>query len=220
MSDLIMKLKAFDLKENFITFPFYIILNPFKGFNDLKYEKRGRTYFPIVMMILLSLFAICDELYKGFVLSGYYTKDRYINTPYTILISLGPVLLFVIANWSITAITNGIGKLKEIFMVYAYALYPKILLSTIGLMISNFIIVDEIAFSTFFYSFGTVAFAFYLFIGLIIIHEYSFTKAIAMILLTVLSMTIIVFILALFMSLINEVFMFFYTIYTEIRLKI
>lgn len=215
------EIKKVDFKEEFINYPFYIISSPFKGFSDLKYEKRGKSYFAVVMMAVISVLAIADALYKGFVLSGgYYTENKQINTIYLIFMSIAPVALFVVANWSITCITNGNGKMRDIFMVYAYALYPKVLLSIIGLITSNIVTMDESAMAIFFYSFGSVAFAFYLFIGLITIHEYNFTQGIVMILFTIVSMCIIVFVIALFLSLSNEVIVFFRTIYQEIMLKL
>lgn len=221
MDGWIKALKKVNIKEDFFNYPFYIISRPFKGFSDLKYEGRGKLYFAVVMMVLISLFAICDELYKGFVLSGgYYAEEKRLNTPYLIIMTLAPVALFVVANWSVTAITNGTGKMKDIFMVYAYALYPRLLLAIIGLIVSNIVAADETAFAVFFYTFGMVAFAFYLFVGLIIIHEYTFTQALLMIALTVVSMSIIVFVLALFLSLSNEVIVFFKTVYQEIALKL
>ncbi|HHY82081.1 MAG TPA: hypothetical protein GX505_05300 [Clostridiales bacterium] len=223
MNSLIRVIKSvdLDLKENFITFPFYIISRPFKGFSELKYENRGKHYFAYVMMVLMCLFSIMNELYRGFVLSGgYYVENKTVNTPYVILMTLAPVALFVTANWCVTAITDGNGKMIDIFMVYAYAAYPKLLLSIIGLLVSNIVAVDEAAFASFFYSFGSVAFAFYLFIGLIVIHEYTFTKSIIMIILTIAAMSIIVFVIALFLSLSNEVIVFLRTVLKEVTLRL
>lgn len=214
-------LQKIDFKEEFINYPFYIISSPFKGFSDLKYEKRGNSCFAVVMMVVISILAIADNLYKGFVLSGgYYTENKQINATYIILMAIAPVVLFVVANWSITCITNGNGKMRDIFMVYAYALYPKVILSIIGLIASNIVTMDESALALFFYSFGSVAFAFYLFIGLIIIHEYNFTQGILMTIFTIVSMCIIVFVVALFLTLSNEVITFFKTIYQEIMLRL
>ena len=221
MVSIVEKLKRVDLKEDFITWQFYLISHPFKGFGELKYENRGKPYFAVVMLFLACLFSICDELYKGFVLSGgYFAEDKIINTPYIIFMTLAPIALFVAGNWSITSITDGNGKMKDIFLVYAYASYPKLWLDVTGLIISNIVTGNEAAFATFFYTFGTVAFVFYLFVGLIVIHEYSFTQAVRMILFTVAAMCIIVFVLALFLSLANEVFVFFKTIYREITLRL
>ena len=40
MNILFQNLRVTDLKEDFITFPLYIISRPFKGFSDLKYQNR------------------------------------------------------------------------------------------------------------------------------------------------------------------------------------
>lgn len=219
MNALIQKLKAVNFKEDFITFPFYVISRPFKAFGDLKYENRGNPFFAVVMILLLCIFSILDSTYKGFIMTGYYTENVVINTPYLLLMTIAPVVLFIIGNWSVTTITNGSGSLKEIFMVYAYACYPKLILDVIGLILSNVVTVEEAAFSTFFYAFGTVAFMFYLFIGLVMIHEYTFTKSLLMVLMTILAMCIIVFVLSLFITLTNEVYVFFNTVFKEIAMR-
>jgi len=220
MNVLVENLKEVDLKEDFITYPLYIISRPFKGFSDLKYENRGKLYFAITMLILMCVFNICNETYKGFVLTGYYVENKIINTPYVILMTLAPAVLFIVSNWCVTAVTNGNGTMKQILMVYAYASYPRLFLNIIGLILSNIVIAEEAAFSIFFYSFGTVAFLFYLFVGLIVIHEYSFTKALAMVVLTIGAMCIIVFVLALFIALSNEVITFFSIVFKELTMRL
>lgn len=212
--------KRVDLKEDFIKYPFYIMSSPFKGFSDLKYENRGKTYFAVVMVILMCFFNIYDELYKGFVLSKYYTDNKTVNTLYIVFMTVVPIILFVVANWSVTAVANGSGKMKEIFMVYAYASYPKLLFSLIGLILSNFVTLEEAAFATFFYYFGTIAFMFYLFVGLVVIHEYSFTQSVLMIIMTVIVMCIIVFVAALLLALSNEVIVFIRTVVEELNMRL
>ncbi len=220
MNILFQNLRVTDLKEDFITFPLYIISRPFKGFSDLKYENRGKLYFAITMMVLMCLFNICDETYRGFVLTGYYMKNKIINTPYIIVMTIAPAILFIVSNWCVTAVTDGNGAMKQILMVYAYASYPRLFLNIIGLILSNLVTAEEAAFSIFFYSFGMVAFLFYLFVGLIVIHEYSFTKALLMVVLTVGAMCIIVFVLALFMALSNEVITFFSIVFKELTMRL
>lgn len=209
-----------DLKEDFIKYPFYIISRPFKGFSDLKYENRGKMYFALMVVILMCFFNIYNEMYKGFVLAEYYTENKTVNTIYIVFMTIVPIILFVIANWSVTAVANGSGKMKEIFMVYAYASYPKIIFSLIGLILSNFVTVEEAAFAMFFYSLGTVAFLFYLFVGLVVIHEYSFTQSVLMIVMTVIVMCIIVFIVALLLALSNEVIVFIRTVVEELTMRL
>lgn len=207
------------IKNDFITFPSYIIWSPFKGFDDMKYYRMGKLHYAYVMMAVYCLFKMCDTLFKGFAFTMYYAETRYINVPYMALMTVTPVALFVVGNWSITAITDGKGRLREIFMVYAYALYPKIILSVIGLVISNVITVDERVFATFFYAFADICFWIYLFVGLIVIHEYTFTKAVIMMVLTFVSMAIIAFVAALLSSLWGEFATFIQVVFTELRMK-
>ena len=51
-------------------------------------------------------------------------------------------------------------------------------------------------------------------------HQYTFTKTIVCIILTVIGMLLILFLLVLLMSLFQQVWLFFYTIYTEILYRI
>jgi hypothetical protein len=160
-----------------------------------------------------------QRTYTGFSVSRYYEPDHIISVPYIMLMTLAPVLLFVAGNWSITSISDGKGTAKEIIQVYAYALYPRIILTFAGILISNFVTKEESAFATFFFIFGSVMFYFYLFIGLVVIHEYSFAKSIVMVLQTILAMLIIVFVMALFSSLVNELIQFIITIVYELRMR-
>lgn len=213
--------KKLNFKEDFIDFPFYIISRPFKGFSDLKYENRGKTYFAVVMLIVLCFFSICDEMYRGFVVLGYHRANKVIDTFYVLIMTLTPNILFIVANWCVTTITDGNATIKEIFMVCAYAAYPQFLLKTIGLILSNIVTINGVAFSTFFYAFGTVVFVFYLFIGLLTVHEYLyFTDALKMFIMTILAMCIIVFLLALFITLLNEVIVFISTVIKELSLNL
>ncbi len=208
------------LKRNFIDFPLYVISSPFKAFDDIKYQNMGKKHFAVVMLLLFVVYNICDQVFKGFIVAKYYVKTPFINIPYTAAISLLPILLFVVANWSITSITDGKGKMKEILIVVTYALYPKIILSFIGLILSNVVTIEEVAFVDFFMSFGNVAFGLYLFIGLVIIHEYTFTKSVVMVILTIFSMLIIVFVIGLLLSLSTEVYFFFYTVFKELMIRL
>ena len=138
-----------------------------------------------------------------------------VNLPVVLTLTYSPIILFCLANWSITTLTDGKGNLKEIFMTYAYAMYPSVICVLIGIGLSNIVTVNEAQFAVFFFSFGMVLMYAYLFIGLIMIHEYSLVKAFLMVVLTVLAMLIITFVFALFFSLFSNVLFFFETIYFE-----
>ncbi|MDR1663536.1 MAG: hypothetical protein LBR83_01245 [Clostridiales bacterium] len=213
------KTRAGVIAENFLRTPLYILSRPFKGFYDMKYLRRGRTHFAVAMLALLCLSAIMEETYTGFAVSWEYEPDHIISVPYVMLMTLLPVLLFIAGNWSVTSISEGKGTARDILHVYAYALYPKLILTFIGILVSNFVTKEEGAFAVFFFVFGTVVFYFYLFIGLVVIHEYSFFRSLLMVLQTIFAMLVIIFVLALFASLVNELRMFVVTIIYELRMR-
>jgi len=68
------------------------------------------------------------------------------------------------------------------------------------------------------FAFGTFLQYFFLFIGLVVVHEYTFLKAVLMVFLTVLAMLVITFVLALMFSLFSNVIMIFWTVVMEINL--
>lgn len=205
------------IKEIMLDFPLYIISHPFKGFDEVKSLKRGNIYYSISILIIFGLVAVFRQLNTGFVVSNFFTDTPHINIFEVLLFTYSPILLFCIGNWSITSITDGKGTMKEIFLIYTYALYPLIFMMFIGTVASNFITLNEIAFVNFFFAFGQILFFFYLFVGLVMIHEYSFTRALSMVVLTILAMMIIIFVLSLATSLVSELISFFFTVSYELE---
>ena len=205
------------LVQTLFKFPFYIVTHPFKGFDDMKTEGKHRMFYSIVALVGLLIATIIKQAYLGFAVTGIYSQTPNINIIWTLVVVYGPIILFVVANWSITSITEGKGTAKEIFYTYCYSLYLNIFCILIATFLSQFVTLNEVAFATFFITFGQASSLFYLFIGLIIIHEYTFSKAVLMVVMTILSMMVITFIGALFFSLLNNVFNFFYIIFSELH---
>lgn len=207
------------VKETMLDFPLYIISRPFKGFDEMKNLKRGDMRYVIAILIIHGLVALSSEAGMGFIITEFYEATPVVYIPYILTMAYAPIALFVIANWSVTTITDGKGSLKYILMAYAYTLFPYIICRLIGLALSNYVTLNEAAFATFFLVFATVSQYFYLFIALIIIHEYTFTKAVLTVILTIIAMLIITFVIALFISLASEVVMFALTVYQEVIAK-
>ncbi|MCL2014721.1 MAG: hypothetical protein FWG68_00560 [Defluviitaleaceae bacterium] len=203
-------------KETFITFPLFVLSHPFKAFDELKTLKRGSTKFVIAAVFLQVLVSIFQATSLSFMATGFYNPNPFVMPFWLALFIVAPMLLICAANWSITSITEGKGTFKEIIQVYAYARYPGIFLILIGVLLSNIVTLNELAFVGFFFTFGTVIFYGYLFVGWLIIHEYTFARAVVMVIMTVIAMMIIVFILALTVSLVGELFGFGFTLVDEI----
>lgn len=199
-------------------FPKYLLGHPFKGFDEMKSEKRGSLAFCLFVLALSCILNVLEYVYTGFLVN--YNNLYRVSTLYLMAVTAFPVALLVTGNWSVTSLMNGKGKYVEIFMVTMYALYPYCILRIVALVLTNVLLLDEMAIVTAIRGIGVALFAFYLFIGLVVIHEYSFGQGVAMVLLTIFAILVIVFVLMLGFSLVSDVFDFLRTVWRELRLKL
>lgn len=203
--------------EHYIKFPAYILTHPIKGFDYFKRENKGKMQVAVTFMIVLIIFQILAFQYTGFVVSQRSPDE--LDTLRQIGLVVFPIALFTVANWSVTTLFDGKGKMKEIFMMLCYSLYPLIWTTAIGIVFSNFITIDEVGFYGLILGLGTFLTGYMIFFGLISIHEYGVLKSIGAIAGTVLAILIVLFILLLAFDLLQQVYSFFYTIYREISLR-
>jgi len=206
------------VKEMLWSFPVFIMTSPFKGFDEMKYLKRGDMRFAAFILLLAGFVNIMRNLHTGFIVSGFWSAVPTVDVRVTLLMTYSPIVLFCLANWSITTLTDGKGTIKEVLLTYCYSMFPMVICTIIGIVLSNFVTGNEAAFASFFFIFGIMLQYGYLFIGLIMIHEYTFLKAILMVVFTIISMIIITFIAMLVFALFNNVITFFQIVFSEFDL--
>lgn len=202
------------VKQDFIKFPLHLIVHPFDGFWDLKYEGKGRMKVALSVLLLVIITMIVQKQFSGFLVN--FNDPRYLNSIDELKYIVLPFFLFCISNWSITTLMEGEGKFKEIVMATAYALIPLVLIYLPTTIASNFMAKEE---TVFFYLLNVIAmiwFLYLLFIGTMTVHQYSASKTILTMLLTVVVMGIIVFLGTLVFSLVQQIFEFVNNVYKEI----
>lgn len=190
------------------------MIHPFDEFYDLKDTKQW--CFPAALIILFSWFAVtvADKTLTGFIFN--YNKPEDTNILFYFASTCLLYLLFVIINWAITTLTDGKGKMYEIFVSCTYALIPYIISILVNIILSNMFTAEEAAFYTFFQAVGFI-WSFMLFLGALrAIHDYTFTKTIFCMVLTVAGMAFVIFLLILFVSLLQQFFLFGTSIFTEL----
>jgi len=214
---LVVKEKLGYFYSEFIKFPAYILAHPLKGFYQFKVEKRAKLSVAITFMIVLVFFNILSFQYAGFEVN--FNELRDLNSLAEISYIVAPILLFTVANWSITTLFDGKGKMKEIFLMICYSLYPMIWASAIGLVLSNVLTGEEITFYGVTYGIGAFLLFYMIFFGMISIHEYGLGKNIVTLLFTIIAAGVIVFVLILGYDLFQKMYGFLYTLYEEITLR-
>ena len=205
------------LREDFLRFPFRVLARPFKTFDALKYEKEGSYAFCVFVLVLSSLINILNFVYEGFLLNH---NDPYsISSLYLALATLFPTALFVTGNWCVTTLMDGKGRFGEIFQVTMYALFPLCLMQLLALALSNVLTLEEIVAVGAVRVIGAGMFFLYLFMGLTVVHEYSFSRCLGSLVLTLVAMMVLVFILMLLFTLSADVIDFFRVVFKELMLK-
>ena len=191
----------------------YVILHPFDGFYEVRFRGKSNKTLGAIILILYGLLGIIQYQYTGFIMNN--NPQFAMNSITTFIFGVFPYFLFCMSNWSVTAIFEGSGKFGDIFTVVTYALFPKLVLDAAIVILSNVVTMEESTILTAISAFGTVYFAFLIFAGLCVAHEYTAATNVAMIIATFVAMIIIIFLAILYITLIQRAVSFGYTFATE-----
>lgn len=191
----------------------HVITHPFDGFYEVRFRGKKNVYLGMIILILYGLLCIIKYQYTGFIMNS--NPQFKMNSVTTFIFGIFPYLLFCISNWSVTAIFEGSGKFSDIFTVVTYALFPKLVLDAVVVLLSNIVTIEESTILTAITGFGVVYFAFLVFAGLCVAHEYTAATNIVMIIATFVAAIIIVFLAILYITLLQKVISFIYTFGTE-----
>ena len=195
-----------------------VLRHPIDEFFEMKRLQKGSTSTAVLLVALLFLAILFDRQARSFMHNTQYNTP--LNVFYELRVMLIPMVLFVLANWSVTTLMDGKGRLREIFWVLAYSLQPLILMRVTVALVSYLLSLNDSAYLMMLVIAGWIWFGVMLYIGIMQIHEYSLGKAFVTLLLTAVAAVIIVFICLLFFSLIQELIGFGYSVYRELFLRI
>lgn len=204
-------------KKEKLLYPFYVISHPFDGFYEVRHRGRGSIPVALLLIFLFGLSFSLNRKYASFVVNLF--NPRYVNTLTEITGVFIAVLLFAVANWSITCLMEGEGRFKDILTVIGYSMLPMVLTYVPATILSWFIASDEEGIYFLLTNISVLFFVILLLIGIMIIHNFSFGKTIVTLFLTFLALVVIIFIILLVVSLMNQVYLFFESAYTELILR-
>lgn len=196
----------------------HCIFHPVEGFEDLRWKKQGSMKIALVIVLLFFIAMVADRQLVGFQFNGAYTKV--FNVIPLVVQSIVYFFTWVIANWSVCTLLDGEGRLKQICINSAYALVPYIVGMFVTVFISNFMVLDEVIWLSAVSYLGLGWSVILMFQAMKAVHQYSFIKTLACIALTLVAMLLILFLLILLLSLFQQVYVFFYSIYTEVSYRI
>ena len=201
-----------------LQYSLYVIFHPFKGFWDLKHEKKGNAFSAWLIVSMLIVLLILRRQFTGFILN--FNKQNEMNVFVEILSILAPLGLWCLSNWCITTLVDGEGSFKDIFITTAYALTPVVLINIPLLLFSNIIILEETVFYTVLDVLSILWAVLLILIGIMTVHQFTKSKTFVTIAVAVLGMVIILFLILLFVSIVQQIVSFVDLLWTELSMRL
>lgn len=196
----------------------FLIFHPFKGFWDLKHEKKGNLSSAMTILGLVVVVFIIRSQFTGFILN--YSIPSEFNIFFQITGILLPFFLWCVSNWCITTLMDGEGFLKDIIITMAYSLVPLVVINIPLVILSNVITIEESSFYVILDVAAIIWTVFLVLCGLMTVHQFTMTKTIMTVFVALLCMLIIVFILILYVTLVQDVINFIKLIFNEMQLRL
>ncbi len=200
-----------------LLYAFHIIFHPFDGFWDMKHEKRGSMKAAVTIVIITILSFIYQSAGTAYIFNPDSKGISYMGETLGVLL---PYFLWGIANWCLTTLFDGEGKMKDIFMATGYAMLPIPMMVIPTTICSNFLLLEEGAILTMINTIGFVWAGFLIFFAMSVIHDYPVGKNVVMCISTIVGMAFIMFLGVLFSGLLGKIVSFVYNVYVELSYRL
>lgn len=189
-------------------------MHPSSCFTDIKEKQLGSIPLSLMLLVLYYVVTVMRSISGGFMFTNY--DPASFNSLIVLIRSAGLVVLWIAANWLVSTLLGGKGKMKEIIIVTCYSLQPLILAGIIYIILTNVLLPVEASFLGILSTIATIYFVLMLANGMMKIHDYSMGKFLWTTFLTVIGMAIIVFLIIMLIILIQQFGAFIATLVTEI----
>lgn len=201
-----------------LRYSLHVIVRPFDGFWDLTRERRGSMAAANFIVFMTLLTRILQLQYTSFLFVR--VNWARINVFTQMLSILLPLLIWCVANWSLTTLFEGKGRMRDIYLGSAYSLTPYVLIQLPLILISNMVTVEEGAFYSVLSSISIIWCGLLLLVAMMMIHDYSLGKTLAFMVMSVFGMLVIIFVMMLFFSLVSDGIAYFVSLYKELSFRL
>ena len=201
-----------------LKFSLYTMRRPLDGFWDLVHEKRGslaaaHTFVAAMILVDIAFLILSNFQFININMESF-------SSAYVVTNTLLPMLLFAVANWCLTTLFDGKGRISDIYMAYAYAMVPQILVRLVYVPLSHVLSYNEGMIISVLWYVGEGWFYLLIICAMMQIHDYGFGKAILTTLLTLFAMGIMVFIFLMFFAVVSDGAAYFYSLGQEAMFRI
>ena len=193
---------------------FGVLSRPIDSFYEIRYRDKGSVPLAVICVFVLSALFTINRVFAGFVVNDVNPRTiDGVTEMAAFFILLG---LFCVGNWAVTCLMEGEGRMRDIVTVAGYAMLPIALTLGPATILSNVISLEESAFYSILIGVSITWTAVLLLVGVMTVHNYTILKTLITLLLTFITILILIFIGLLIMDLLNQVYGFLFSIYTEL----
>lgn len=201
-----------------LKFLFYTLTHPMDGFYEIRHRNAGSWQLALVVVLISGIAFCVNKRYASFVVN--LTDIRHVESLLYICAMVLLYFLFCVGNWSVTCLMDGEGRMSDILTATGYGLLPIPLFFFPATVISQVVAADEEIFYNLLIYIAVIWAVFLVISGNMIIHNYTLTKEIKTLVLTLAAMFIILFIVLLFYSIFSQIVRFVNSIYTELIYRV
>jgi tetratricopeptide (TPR) repeat protein len=210
-------LTRFKLVDDLV-FMFRFIKQPADSFYYIKKNLRGSLRFAMIIYALVVVLRVAILYVTGFIFNNYVSLSD-IKPLNEIIYTVLALFIWNAANYLISTISDGEGRIKDVVIGTAYSLFPYVLFALPIALLTRVLSLNEV----FIYSLGQNLI--YAWVGLMLfimvkeIHNYSFGETLKNILLTIFTMGLFLLTGYILYVLFNQLFDFISAILQEVRLR-
>ncbi len=201
-----------------LVFMFRFIRHPADSFYYIKQGLRGSLAFALLLYLWVIASRLAALYLTGFIFSPY-AHPSAIRPQQELLFIVMLIFLWNSANYLVSTISDGEGRVRDVVIGTAYALFPYALFALPLALVSNLLTLNEV----FIYSFSANLIQAWtvlmLFIMVKEIHNYTLSETLRIVLLTLFTMAVMVLTGYILYVLFNQLFDFVLTILHEVRLR-
>ncbi len=199
--------KFFDrklLKDIF--YIFRVMRHPMDSFYEIKKGHKATLTSAIILYFALFLVYLNYSINKGFIYQFIAAEDMDLSA---IIIGFFSItLVLMISNYLDTSIHDGIGGMKQIFIMFIYAMGPLFIALVSTTILSYVLTYNEVFFLNIIMMIGFGWSFINVFLGITEIHDYSGKQAIKSILMTVLFTVIIAVVIIILVMMWEQLYLF------------
>jgi tetratricopeptide (TPR) repeat protein len=211
-------LQRFRLVDDFL-FMLRFIKQPADSFYFIKKNLRGSLTFAFLIYFWVLVVRLLTLYFTSFVFNKYASvADIYVENE--LLYPLIFLVLWNVANYLVSTISDGEGRVRDVVIGTAYSLFPYALFALPLAIFSNVLSLNEV----FIYSFSQNIIYAWTALMLIImvkeVHNYSFRELVRNILVTLFTMVLFMLTAYILYILFTQLFDFISAVYQELRLRV